>query len=434
VRKVEFPTNPGTGSGGAGADIGADGPGLRRGVASEEVRRHNLGAVLQRLHLGGPLSRSELTAMTGLNRSTIADLLGELTTLGLVEERPGPAASGPGRPSPMVQTRPEGAAVLAVELAVDSVAIATVGLGGHVYNRLRVARPRGRFSPERTVQDVAKLAGPLLDSLPSNHVLAGIGVAVVGITRRSDGFVHLAPNLGWRDVPLAAKLAAELDLGVPVLAANEADLGALAEHRRGVRPGIGDLIYVSGEVGIGTGVIVDGKPLLGSAGYAGEAGHTLINPNGRECRCGAFGCWETEAGEAALLRRAGVDAGTGHLDEVAERAAAGHAATLSAIAEVGRWLGLGVGNLINLFNPDLVVLGGLYQRLYGYLEPSVVEGARLRALGAPREMVTIACSGLGSDAPLIGAAELVLSAVIADPARADGRNVSRRAAGGGSRR
>ena len=126
--------------------------------------------------------------------------------------------------------------MLAVELDVDSIAVATVGLGGHVYNQVRVARPRQRFSPEESVQDIAKLAGPLLDSLPSSHVLVGVGVAVVGITRRSDGFVHLAPNLGWRDVPLTSMLAAELDLGVPVLAANEADLGALAEHRRGSVP------------------------------------------------------------------------------------------------------------------------------------------------------------------------------------------------------
>jgi predicted NBD/HSP70 family sugar kinase len=290
-----------------------------------------------------------------------------------------------------------------------------------------VARPRGRFSPGETAQDVAKLAGPLLDSLPMNSVFVGVGVAVVGITRRSDGFVHLAPNLGWRDVPLAAMLASELELAVPVLAANEADLGALAEQRRGVHQGIRDLIYVSGEVGIGAGVIVDGKPLLGTAGYAGEAGHTLINPAGERCRCGAVGCWEAEAGEAALLRRAGLEDGSGRLDEVARRAEAGDQATLRAVAEVGRWLGFGIGNLINLFNPELVVLGGLYERLFGLLESSVVEGARLRTLDAPAEMATIAPSGLGPDAPLIGAAELVLSRVIADPAHADGR-VQRRAA------
>jgi predicted NBD/HSP70 family sugar kinase len=427
VHSVESPTNHDIAAGGT-EPVGSE-LGRRRGVAAEELRRHNLGAVLEPLHLAGPLSRSELTAITGLNRSTVADLLGELTRFGLIEERAATVASGPGRPSPVVHVRPEGAAVLAVEFDVDSVAVATVGLGGHVYNRLRVARPRKRRSPEESVQDVARLAGPLLEALPASHVLVGVGAAVAGITRRSDGFVHLAPNLGWRDISLAPMLAAELGLGVPVLAANEADLGALAEHRR-VRPGVGTLIYVSGEVGIGVGLIVDGKPLLGAAGYAGEAGHTVVNPGGSRCRCGAVGCWETEAGEAALFRRAGVGE-RGSLDELAERAAAGDRVGLRAIAEVGRWLGIGIGDLINLFNPDLVVLGGLYHHLYGALEPAVLEGARSRTLDAPGEMATIARSGLGPDAPLIGAAELVLSGVIADPAGAEARDGARPAAIGG---
>jgi predicted NBD/HSP70 family sugar kinase len=282
------------------------------------------------------------------------------------------------------------------------------------------------------MQDVAKLAGPMLDALPPSRSLVGVGAAIVGLTRRSDGFVLLAPNLGWRDVPLAAMLGEELALGIPVLAANEADLGALGEYRRGAHPGVADLIYVSGEVGIGAGVIVGGTPMLGSAGYAGEAGHMLINPGGHACRCGAIGCWETEAGESALLRRAGVPDETGRLDDVAERAAAGDETVRRALAEVGRWLGLGVGDLVNLFNPDLVVLGGLYQRLYGFLEDAVVAGAHERTLDAPGAMATIACSSLGPDAPLIGAAELALSGVIADPARTDGRAPAP-AAGAGTR-
>jgi predicted NBD/HSP70 family sugar kinase len=389
----------------------------RRGGAAGELRRQNLGAVLERLHLAGPLSRSELTSATGLNRSTIADLVGELSDLGLVEERGTTAAVGPGRPSPVVHTRPEGAVALAIEVVVDSIGLATVGLGGHVYNLLRIARSTDRFSPEETVQDVVKLAGPLLDSLPADHVLIGVGAAVVGTTRRADGVVMLAPNLGWRDVPLAALIEQELGLPVPVSVANEADLGALAEHRRGVRPGIDHLLYISGEVGIGCGAIVDGRPLLGAAGYAAEAGHTLVRPDGRVCRCGARGCWETEAGEAALLRRAGMTAAEDGIDAVVTRAAAGDEMAVRAIEEVGRWLGLGIGDLVNLFNPELVVLGGVYERLFAQLEPAIADGMRSRALAASAEMVSIVRSALGSDASLLGAAELVLSDVVADPAR-----------------
>lgn len=390
-----------------------------RGVAGEELRRHNLATVLERLHLLGPISRSELTATTGLNRSTIADLIGELGTLGLVEEGPPLATSGPGRPSPMVRTRPEGAIVLAVEFSVDSVAVATVGLGGHVFDQVREPRPRARVSPDTTIVEVARLARPMIEGLPPGTSLTAVGAGVAGVTRRSDGFVHLAPNLGWHNVSVGEMLNTELGLDQPVLVANEADLGALAEYRRGVGAGVPHLIYLSGEAGIGAGIIHDGKPMLGAAGYAGEAGHTLVNPAGHQCRCGARGCWETEAGEEALARHAGIPTtvgGVGVLDTVMARAEAGDEVTLAAIAEVGRWLGLGIGNLINVFNPQLVVLGGLYYPLFPFLEKGVHEGARLSALDAPGDVAAIAASGLGPDAPLMGAAELALSGVIADPA------------------
>jgi predicted NBD/HSP70 family sugar kinase len=390
-----------------------------RGVAAEELRRHNLAAVLESLHLHGPTSRSELTATTGLNRSTIADLIGELTNLGLVEEGPAITPSGPGRPSPMVSTKPQGAVVLSIEMSVDSVAVATVGLGGHVYRQVRVPRPRGE-SPSETIHVVAGLSGELLADLPADSTLTGVGVGVAGVTRRSDGFVQLAPNLGWRNVPLGEMLATALGLNDPVLVANEADLGALAEYRRGAGAGVHHLIYISGEAGIGAGIIHDGKPMLGAAGYAGEAGHTLINPDGLACRCGAMGCWETEAGEAALARRAEIQSGITGLelmDTIVARADAGDQKTLDAIGEIGRWLGLGIGNLINVFNPQLVVLGGFYHPLFPFLEKAVFEGARLGALDAPGDIADIVASGLGPDAPLFGAAELAISEVIADPAR-----------------
>jgi predicted NBD/HSP70 family sugar kinase len=390
-----------------------------RGVAADELRRHNLAALLERLHLLGPTSRSDLTATMGLNRSTIGDLIGELAALGLVEEGPAQASSGPGRPSPIVRTRPEGAIVLAAEFSVDSVAVATVGLGGHVFGQTREPRPRARVSADSTIRHVGLMAHQLLETLPRNSSLVGVGAGVAGVTRRSDGFVHQEPNLGWRNVAVGEKLSSMFGADQQVLVANEADLGALAEHRRGVGAGVPDLIYLSGEAGIGAGMIHDGKPMLGAAGYAGEAGHTLVNPDGHDCRCGAKGCWETEAGEEALARHAGIPpsvGGVGMLETVLTRAEAGDERTVAAIAEVGRWLGLGIGNLINVFNPQLVVLGGLYHPLFPFLEKAVHEGARLTALDAPGDVAEIAAGGLGADAPLLGAAELALSSVIADPA------------------
>jgi predicted NBD/HSP70 family sugar kinase len=397
----------------------SDSPNKMRGLGSDELRRHNLALVLDQVHSVGPLSRSRLTNNTGLNRSTIADLVAELSSLGLVEESPGRASTGPGRPSPLVRARPERAVVLAIELSVDSIAVATVGLGGHFFNEVRVARPRERFSPEETVTDVVKLAEPQLAALPTPSALVGVGVGVVGLTRRSDGFVHLAPNLGWRNVPLGSMIGDALGRSVPVEVANDADLGALAEHRRGIGIGIDDLIYISGEAGIGIGIIHNSLPMLGSAGFAGEAGHTLINPRGHQCRCGATGCWETEAGEAALIRLTGLPStATGQtlLDLVVARAAAGDQRILRALSEIGTWLGKGLGNLVNLFNPELIVLGGFFHVLAHYLESGASESVQAVALAAPRALVRIEPSALGPDAVLIGAAELALRGVIADPA------------------
>jgi predicted NBD/HSP70 family sugar kinase len=374
--------------------------------------------VLQRLHVSGPLTRSTLARRTGLNRSTIGDLIGELVDLGLAEESPGTSKSGPGRPSPVAKAAPGGAIVLAIELSVDSVAVAAVGLGAHVYQQIRVPTPRGPREPGDALEDVVKLALRVLSSLPQGHRLAGIGVAVAGVVRRSDGFVHLAPNLGWFDLPLGPMIAQHVGVE-PVMTANEADLGALAEYRRGAGQGVGHLIYVAGEVGIGVGIIQDGRPMLGSAGYAGEAGHMVINPTGRTCRCGNVGCWETEAGEEALARKAGIPddiVGRPLIEELLRRGGRKETSTREAFDEVGNWLGLGIGNLINIFNPDLVLIGGFYHDLYRLMESAVVRGVERSALDAPSNMATIRSSSLGVDARLIGAAELVLSEVIADPA------------------
>lgn len=306
--------------------------------------------------------------------------------------------------------------MLAVELEVDSVTVATVGLGGHIFDRSRIPKGPGPSTPEEVVEDLASSALPMMRSLPPSHRFAGVGVAVAGVVRREDGFVHVAPNLGWTNVPLGEMISRRL--GLPVTMANEADLGALAEYRRGTARGGRHLLYVAGEVGVGIGIIHDGKAMLGSAGYAGEAGHMVINPAGRECRCGSVGCWETEVGEEALARLAGIseaEARVGLIDEILDRAHAGDPLTFAALAEIGRWLGVGIGNLINTFNPDMVVIGGFFEQIYPFVEQPLLEATEQVALTAPWLTCSIRKSMLGMDAQLIGAAELVLADVIANP-------------------
>jgi len=388
------------------------------GQRSETVRRSNLSAIVRELHLRGPLSRSDLVSHTGLTRSAIRGLIGELVAGGLVAETRSAPAGTPGRPSPLVHPEAESAVVLALEVNVDSLAVARVGFGGTIHELVRVDRPRAHVTVDEIVADLVELAEPVLAAIPSDGTLVGIGVGVAGIVRRLDGLVRLAPNLGWRDVPLGARLSAALHAGVPLAVANEADLGGLAEHRRGAAVGAENVVFVMGEVGVGGNVIVNGQPLVGAAGYAGEIGHMAVNPAGTACGCGAFGCWETEIGERAMLVRAGrsADGGPYAVGELIDAATAGEPEALASLAHVGAWLGIGLASLTNVFNPTLVVLGGVFARIHPLISEALGAILEQHALPASRELVRVVPGALGVDAPLIGAAELAFEPMLADPA------------------
>jgi predicted NBD/HSP70 family sugar kinase len=392
------------------------------GQRSETVRRSNLSAILLELHGGGAVSRSALVARTGLTRSAIRGLIAEFVAAGLVTEERAEPLGGPGRPSPLVRPNPRRAVVLALEIAVDSLAAAVVGLGGVVLEIARVERPRGHLDAEDIAADLAELAGRVREGRPPDELFVATGVAVVGVVRRSDGFVSMAPNLGWRDLPLREPLAAALrgviPADTPINIANEADLGALAELRRGAARGVDDVIFISGEVGVGGGIIVGGIPLTGAAGYGGELGHITVNPIGLGCRCGSLGCWETEVGEEALLRRAGLPASMGRsgVDQVLRDADAGSGVALKALDEVGRWLGIGLAGLVNLFNPRLVVLGGSFGRIHPFISSRLERELDRRSLPGSRDLVRVVPARLGLDAPLLGAAELAFEPLLADPA------------------
>ena len=398
------------------------------GQRSETVRRANLSAIVRELHTHGPLSRSALVGRTGLTRSAIRSLIGELVETGLVSERRSASLGTPGRPSPLVRLIPDGAVVLAMEIAVDSLAVGVVGLGGTILEHIRIDRPRGHSAVDEVVHALVELASAAQARRPAEDALVGVGVAVVGVVRRTDGLVAMAPNLGWHDVPLGDRLGRALAVAVPVSIANEADLGALAEHRRGAAVGLDDVIYLSGEVGVGGGLIVGGQPFTGAAGFGGEVGHIPVNPAGAKCRCGSVGCWETEVGEEVLLDLAGHPRGGGRseVDAVVREASDGSVAALDAMDHVGRWLGLGLAGLVNVLNPRLIVLGGRFGRIHPFVIRSLEAELDRRTLAAPRSMVRVVATRLGADASLLGAAELAFEPLLADPAS---RGLSRGVAG-----
>jgi predicted NBD/HSP70 family sugar kinase len=387
------------------------------GVRSETVRSANLATIVRELHLHGPASRSELVLRTGLTRSAIGALVGELVRAGLVVERRAASDGSPGRPSPVAVADAEHNVAIAVDVAVDSLAVAAVGLGGTVLHTERVDRPRSRVSVEATIDDIVAMVAGIERRLVPDARILGIGVGVVGLVNRTDNTVSIAPNLGWHDVAFGRRLQAALGGRADVVLSNDADIAALAEVRRGVAAGVADVLYVWGEVGVGGGLVSRGAPITGAAGFAGEVGHMPVNPDGRPCRCGSIGCWETEIGEGALLERSGrsPEGGRDGVDALLADAAAGEERALAALAVEARWLGVGLAGLINVLNPSMVVLGGLLGRIFPYIETDVSHEIERRGLASARRGVRVVPSALGGDAPLLGAAELALEAVLSDP-------------------
>ncbi len=362
---------------------------MRAGPSQEEIRRHNLGVLLRHVHLGGPTSRAELTSRMGLNRSTIMALTADLTAAGLVREELPKETGRAGRPSLVV--RPESARVyvLAFDVGVDRVVAARVGLGGVILDRREAPRARGAFDLEALTAQLAGYARQMLRKTRPDTVCVGAGAAFAGGVRAADGLVKFGPNLG-----------------------------ALAEHTRGIGAGSRDLIYLHGEVGIGGGVIVGGQLLSGHSGYGGEVGHMVVNPGGRLCGCGSRGCLEAEVGERTVLEAAGrveEHVGRDAIRDVVDAADRGDIMAQGALMRVGDWLGIGVANLVNIFNPEIVIFGGMLRDIYLGSAAQVRSRIATGALAGTRERLRLRTSALGDDATLTGAAELAFAQVLADP-------------------
>ena len=389
---------------------------MRAGPGPEEIRRLNLGSLLQYVHVHGATSRAELTNRLGLNRSTIGALTAELTTAGLVSEAVPRDTGRAGRPSLVV--RPESAKVYAYALSieVDRLRAARVGLGGAVLDRRETDRPRGMAVPD-TIGPLAAFVREMSAEVADDTRNVGTGVAVAGRLRRTDGSVRLPPGPEEAEEPVEAALAAGLGLTGRLTVGNHADVSMLVEHSRGAAVGCDNVVYLHGDAGIGAGIIAGGRRVAGYGGYGGDVGHMVVNPYGRRCGCGSRGCWETEIGEQALLHRAGREGETGRdaVLSVVRAAVRGDSRAQFAVREAGEWIGFGVGNLANIFNPEAVIFGGTLRDVYLVAAAQIRSRLNEVALPACREHIRLRTPELGRDAALIGAAELAFQHLLDDP-------------------
>ena len=388
-----------------------DPPRNERGNSNDDVRRHNLSVVLGLVHRERNLSRAQLTRQTGLNRSTVAALVGELVERELVVETEPDATNSRGRPSPIVRPNPRVVAI-SINPEIDAISIGVVSLGGTVIKKIRYVTEHSPSVGE-AVNISAAVIEAMRSELDSRYRTVGIGVAVPGQVRASDGLVRMAPHLGWQDEPFARLL--EDATSFDVLADNDAHLGAMAESTFGAGRGLSDVIYANGGAsGIGGGIIAGGVPLGGVDGYAGEIGHTLVNSDGIACQCGAMGCLETEVRRENLLSVLQLD--NADPDELESALLA--SSSPSVIAEVHRqldFLAIALRNSINMLNPQLVIVGGFLASIYAaaphYLEALLAK----QPLLASRDGVRVTRAELGSDLLIIGAGELAFEAILADP-------------------
>ena len=363
---------------------------MRVGTTSDDVRRRNLSAVLTLVHRNRSISRAELTRRTGLSRSTVKDLVEELTGAGLVGETRSTAAFQVGRPSPLVHPR-EQVLGIAVNPETDAITVALVAMGGLVLEVVRSATTTVPTAAD-TVSVVAEAIDKLRASLDPGCEISGVGVAVPGLVHAPESTVRLAPHLGWHDERIGDMLAQAT--GMPVFAANDANVGAVAEHIFGGHTQPDHMIYVNGGAsGIGAAFVVGGKLLPGAEGYAGELGHVYVGGT-KSCDCGSIGCLETEVNPSRDRR---------------------------TLERQAHYLGIALGGAINLMNPRLIVLGGFLRAFPELAADALSTVVARHSMRAPRDLVRIVSASLASETLMIGAAELAFTPVLADPAGYRGR-------------
>jgi predicted NBD/HSP70 family sugar kinase len=385
------------------------GPGRALPDTQQGMRRRNLGRVLHTVSAEGPLSRAAVASRIGLTRAAVSTLVDELIRFGLLEEL-GPERPGRvGRPGSALAVSGRGPAGVGAEVGVDHLAVCAMDLRGRVRARaVRHVANRGR-SPEPVAEELAALVRQVVADAEQQALWpAGLAVAVPGLIARDGRTVVRAPNLGWHDTDLGALLPGDLPLTVD----NEANFGGLAELWLGDGTPR-DFLHVSAEIGIGAAVVVDGRLLRGTRGFAGELGHVPVEPDGPACACGGRGCLEQYAGEEAVLRAAGVEQGENRVGLLAERAAEGDERVRRALRDAGRALGVALTGAVNLLDPQLVVLGGALAGVAPWLLPSL-EAELARRTAGPA--CPVAVSRLGPKGPLLGAAHSVVRAVLDDPA------------------
>lgn len=389
------------------------------------VRRMNRSIILEVFRTHKALSRAKLATETGLNPSTVSSIISELIQDNFIRETD-LLQSGTGRPGRLLELNPEGGCALGIEINVDYIEVLVTDFSTNfLWRRNQATKPDA--AQESIISDVSKLAKEASSFIKSrNSRLLGVGVGVPGLVDVSSGLLRFAPNLHWENFPIKDLLAEDFDC--PIYVENEANAAALGEYYFGATRNIKDFIYLSAGIGLGSGIVLGGRIYRGQSGYAGEAGHMTMDVNGEQCGCGKRGCWETFVSPRAVEQRIKRALASGaksilqnvkngniqtiDLNDVLQAAQNGDWISIEALSQVAFYLGIGIANLVNLFDINVVVLGGALNKASSILLDDIKRVASINVLPPKRENITIIPSAHGSDACVMGAIALVLDDIL----------------------
>ncbi|MCE5285994.1 MAG: ROK family protein [Pelosinus sp.] len=393
------------------------------------VKQINKTLVLNTVYQKRPVSRAEIAKITGLNKSTVSALVDELLTEGLIIET-GIGESQGGRKPVQLSINAGVGSIIGLDLGVNYILSILTDFAGKILWEKRITvKPDERFSEER-IDIICELLQETINYAPSSpRGIIGIGIGVPGIVNFDRGTILSAPNLNWKNVNL--KNIIEEKFHLPVILDNEANAGAIGEKWFGCCKKATDLIYVSAGRGIGAGIILNDELYRGARGIAGEIGHMTVECQGITCSCGNSGCWEEYASEKALYRylrmqaknyphslllKNGVEQIADYnIFEIIDAAIEGDELAVQAFKMIGSYLGIGVANLINIFNPEVVVLGNTLPLVGDILMDELKREVAERSFSANYSAVRILSSELYMDACALGAAALVISRQYASP-------------------
>lgn len=399
-----------------------------RSVDHALMREMNSTLILECLHRQAPLSRARLAQMTGMNKATVSSLVKELLNAGFVREN-GLDSGDTGRPAIQLEINPHAGCILGAEVGVDFISVIATDFAANIL--WRRTEETARTAGQQVILERAMCLLQTAADFAADAGLAilGLGLGVPGLVDVTHGALLFAPNLRWEGVPLRHILEGRFHC--PIYVDNEANLAALGESYFGAARDARFVLYLHSGVGLGGGIVLDGSILRGTAGLAGEIGHMTMDPDGPPCNCGNNGCWETYVSQWAVFQRVRDAVAAGHASSllqatdgdlsrltiplIAAAADQGDAVAREALAETGRYLGIGLANLINALNPDLVVLGGILTVAHRHMLPAVDAVLKARALRWSRETTAVVLAASGRDACAIGAVASIYQRVLNRP-------------------